>query len=53
MQGIIIRRIAKKSKKLHFAKHLSDCEHEIKKTWDTVKQVIGKPNLLATALPKE
>ena len=29
-----------------------DCENNVKKTWDTIKEVIGKWKLIDSGLPK-
>ena len=35
-----------KSKKLFYKMKLADCENNVKKTWVTIKEVIGKAKLI-------
>ena len=35
-----------KSKKLYYLRKLDSCKQNMKKMWDTIKKVIGKPKLL-------
>ena len=44
--------LKEKSKKLFYKKKLADCENNVKKTWDTIKEVIGKSKLIDNGLPK-
>ena len=44
--------LKEKSKKLFDKKKLMDCENNVKKTWDTIKEVIGKSKLIDNGLPK-
>ena len=44
--------LKEKSKKLFYKKKLADCENNVKKTWDTIKEVIGKAKLIDNGLPK-
>ena len=41
-----------KSKKLFCKTKLADCENNVKKKWDTIKEVIGKSKLIDKSLPK-
>ena len=44
--------LKKKSKKLFYKKKLTDCENNVKKTWATIKEVIGKSKLIDNGLSK-
>ena len=44
--------LKEKSKKLFYKKKLADWENNVKKTWDTIKEVIGKAKLIDNGLPK-
>ena len=39
-------------KKLFYKKKLTDCEKNVKKTWDAIKEVIGKSKLTDNGLSK-
>ena len=44
--------LKEKSKKLFYKKKLADCENNVKKTWDTIKEVTGNAKLIDNGLPK-
>ena len=43
--------LKEKYKKLFYKKKLTDCENNVKKTWDTIK-VTGKSKFIDNGLPK-
>ena len=45
--------LRKKSKNFYYAKHLTDCEHYIKKTGDTIKQLTGKTKSISKVFSKK
>ena len=37
---------------MFYKKKLTDCENNVKKTWDKIREVIGKSKLIDNGLPK-
>ena len=41
------------SKKFYYSRKLDSCKQNMKKTWDTIKEVIGKTKTFKNDIPKE
>ena len=41
-----------KSRKFYYARQLDSCEQNMKKTWDTIKEVIGKTKTFKNGISK-
>ena len=45
--------LKEKSKKIYYSRKLENCKQNMKKTWDTIKQVIGKTKTFKNDIPKK
>ena len=44
--------LKEKSKKIYYSRKLENCKQNMKKTWDTIKQIIGKTKTFKNDIPK-
>ena len=44
--------LKEKSKKIYYSRKFEKCKKNMKKTWDTIKQVIGKTKTIKNDIPK-
>ena len=44
--------LKEKSKKIYYSRKLENCKQYVKKTWDTIKQIIGKTKTFKNDIPK-